>query len=216
MKNSKFRKDFLLYTGVSLVLILVIYLIIWQYVPEYTKKTYPRLAAVHDFSFLNQYGQPITNNDIKGKIVVVNFFFSTCQGICPKMNGNMQKIYNTFAEDSSIVILSHTVDPDTDTPGQLLKYAKNMGVKDSIHKIRWYFLTGPKTQLYRQARESFMLDDPNNNVGSVEDQFIHTQHFALVDRTGAVRRVYDGLINAEIEELIQDIRDLKNGTLKEN
>lgn len=216
MKKTRFSKDFKLYAGVSLALIIVIYLIIWYYVPEYTQKTYPRLSLVHKFSFRNQYNQIITQQNIQGKIVVANFFFSTCQGICPKMNHNMQKIYNTFATDSSIIILSHTVDPDTDNPQQLLNYAKQMGVNDSTHKLRWYFLTGPKTELYRQARESFMIDDPQNNVGKIEDQFIHTQFFALVDRTGAVRRVYDGLLMAQIDQLIQDIRDIQNGVLKEN
>lgn len=213
--KSKFKRDFRRYTIVFIILIVVIYVAIWYYVPEYTQKNYPRLSVVHDFSFRNQYNQIITQKNIRGKIAVVNFFFSTCQGICPKMNGNVQTIYQKFAQDSNVVILSHTVDPETDTPAQLLNYSKLMGVNDSTHKARWYFLTGTKTELYRQARESYTLDDPQNNVGSVEDQFIHTQLLALVDRTGAVRRVYDGLVLAQIDELVQDILDLEKGVLRE-
>lgn len=216
MKAKHFYRDLRLYSIVLVAAAACMVVYIWNTVPAYTKKALPRLSFVRDFRFINQDDKPITQENIAGKIVVVNFFFTTCQGICPKMNGNMKKVYDRLRMDPNIVILSHTVDPQTDSPDQLRKYANRLGVDNKNTAAKWYFLTGDKLALYRQARESYTLDDPNNNVGSIDDQFIHTQFFALVDKTGGVRKVFDGLIDEQIQELFADIDDLEHGRIRDN
>lgn len=161
------------------------------------KKKLPVLNDVKPFAFVSQSGDTVTNRDVEGKVQVVEYFFTTCKGICPKMNNNMKVIAARYAEESNFVILSHTVDPDTDSVARLKTYADSLGAKSS----QWIFLTGTKEKLYASARESYLLDDQNNNKGKIEEQFIHTQLFALVDKNGRVRGVYDGLQKEELARL---------------
>lgn len=161
------------------------------------KKKLPVLNDVKPFAFVSQSGDTITNRDVEGKVQVVEYFFTTCKGICPKMNNNMKVIAARYADESNFVILSHTVDPDTDSVARLKTYADSLGAKRS----QWIFLTGTKEKLYASARESYLLDDQNNNKGKIEEQFIHTQLFALVDKNGRVRGVYDGLQKEELARL---------------
>jgi protein SCO1/2 len=117
----------------------------------------------------------------------------------------MRKVYNEFKNEKNFMILSHTSDPDTDSVPQLKKYADSMGVSGS----NWVFLTGRKDSLYNMARISYIVDDPNNNVVDIKDQFLHTQWWALVDKDGNVRKkIYDGTKAAEVNEIIADIRKL--------
>jgi len=169
------------------------------------KTKLPTLSTVQPFSFTNQDGQPFTQQDMKGKVCVVNYFFTTCQGICPKMNHNMDDIYNTFKDEKDFMILSHTCMPEVDSVAQLKHYSDSIGVDDR----KWVFLTGRKDSLYYQARNSYLVDDNKNPVQSIDDQFIHTQFFALVDKDGNVRgEIFDGLQKKDLEKLKEDIRIL--------
>jgi protein SCO1/2 len=103
------------------------------------------------------------------------------------MNTNMRKIYEAYKDEPAFVILSHTCDPETDTVAQIKKYADSM----KVNTARWWFVTGPKDSLYMTARNSYLLDDPKNNLQNIEDQFLHTQYFALVDKNGQVRKIVD-------------------------
>lgn len=116
----------------------------------------------------------------------------------------MKIVADQFKGENDFLILSHTVDPETDNITKLKTYADSLGA-DTKH---WWFLTGSKDSLYKTARESYILDDPKNNATNIEEQFIHTQFFALVDKNGQVRGIYDGLKKAEVEKLITDIKDL--------
>ncbi|MGL6266537.1 MAG: SCO family protein, partial [Chitinophagaceae bacterium] len=131
-------------------------------------------------------------------------FFTTCKGICPKMNRNMKLVYEELKKEPDFIILSHTVDPETDSVARLKHYADSIGA--SIQN--WWFLTGTKESLYKSARESYLLDNQENSSKNIADQFIHTQFFALVDRNGQVRGIYDGLKQEEIQQLIVDTRIL--------
>jgi protein SCO1/2 len=135
---------------------------------------------------------------------VAEYFFTTCKGICPKMNTNMKELYAAFKDEPDFLILSHTVDPETDSVARMKHYA------DSLHadSKTWIFLTGRKDSLYRAARVSYLLDDPKNNDEDISRQFIHTQFFALVDKQGDVRKIIDGLKKDEIAELKTDIDNL--------
>jgi len=160
----------------------------------------PALNTVQSFSFTRQDGQQISEKDVKGKSYVAEFFFTTCKGICPKMNRNMVKVYQALGKEKDFLILSHTVDPDTDTLARMKHYADSLGADVK----NWWFLTGPKADLYKTARESYILDDPKNSSKNISEQFLHTQFFALVDKTGIVRGIYDGLKQDEIQQLISD------------
>jgi protein SCO1/2 len=128
------------------------------------------------------------------------------------MNTNMKEIFAAFKDEPDFMILSHTCDPERDTVARMKVYADSLGADTR----KWLFLTGRKDSLYNIARSAYLLDDPKNSLDKIEDQFIHTQFFALVDKDGKVRgQVYDGLKNAEIEQLKKDIRillDEKAGT----
>jgi protein SCO1/2 len=172
---------------------------------ENWKVQLPVLSFVQPFSFTNQDGQPFTDKDLQNKITVVEYFFTTCKGICPKLNTNMKDIYAIYKDQADFQIVSHTCNPGTDSVPVLKRYADSLGVNTKT----WVFLTGRKDSLYQMARGSYLLDDPKNNVEKIEDQFMHTQFFALIDRNGKVRgKIYDGLKALEIEQLKQDIAKL--------
>jgi len=168
----------------------------------------PVMSYVQDFQFTDQNGQLISDKNIKGKVYVAEYFFTTCTGICPKMNANMAKVYDKYKDDSNFAIISHTSMPETDSVPLLKEYESRMLGDKTDHAAKWYFVTGPKDSLYKMARQSYLLDDPNNNSENVEDNFIHTQFFALVDRQQRVRGIYDGLKKDEIAKLETDIHSL--------
>jgi len=165
----------------------------------------PILSYVQPFHFTSQDGNTFTDKELLNKITVVEYFFTTCKGICPKLNTNMKAIYAIYKNEPDFQIVSHTCNPGTDSVPVLKRYADSLGVNTKI----WVFLTGRKDSLYQMARGSYLLDDPKNNVEKIEDQFIHTQFFALIDRNGKVRgKIYDGLKTLEVEQLKQDIAKL--------
>ncbi len=168
----------------------------------------PVISYVDDFHFTDQNGQPITGSTVDGKVYVTEYFFTTCTGICPKMNANMAEVYQKFKDNPDFAIISHTSMPETDSVPLLKDYEEKMIGKEVNHPARWYFVTGNKDSLYKMARHSYNLDDPTNNVQSAEDEFIHTQFFALVDKEKRVRGIYDGLKKDDISSLEKDIRKL--------
>jgi protein SCO1 len=175
-------------------------------IPGFGKVALPVLSSVQPFSFADQEGRTVTQRDVAGRVYVAEYFFTTCKGMCPIMNANIKRVYLDFMKEPDFRILSHTVDPQTDSVSRMKRYADSMGADPS----RWMFLTGRKDSLYRMARNSYLLDDPKNNAENPEEQFIHTQFVALVDRQGRVRKIYDCLKEEEIVELEKDIRGLLN------
>lgn len=188
---------------------------------------------VQPFSFTNQNGKTITEKDADGKVYVAEFFFTTCRGICPKMNANMRRVFDTYKTDSNFMILSHTCMPETDSVPLLKLYEAKMlngklnrnadgsfkidydpitGNKESLVNPNWNFVTGDKAALYNMARHSYLIDNNKpDTTQNIADQFIHTQLFALVDKQTRVRGIYDGLKEVEMQKLLKDI----NGLLKE-
>ncbi len=169
------------------------------------KKKLSVISYVQPFRFTTQEGLPFTEKDMMGKVTVVEYFFTSCKGICPKMNNNMKLIYETFKNEPDFLILAHTCNPETDSIATLKKYSDSL----KINAQKWVMVTGRKDSLYRMARSVYLLDDPKNSVDKIEDQFIHTQFFALVDKAGKIRsQIYDGLKKAEVEKLKRDIQEL--------
>jgi protein SCO1/2 len=158
--------------------------------------------VVQPFAFINQDGNIVTNKDVQGKVFVAEYFFTTCRGACPVMNNNMRLVYDEFKDNDNFRILSHTCQPEVDSVPQLKKYADSMKVNTS----RWIFLTGRKDSLYNMARVSYTIDDPLNNLQSIKDQFLHSQFFALVDTSGRVKKVYDGMKETETKAMIKQIK----------
>lgn len=197
---AKSRK-ILFYIVFFSVLVIVFYFIITRLVPEFSKKRIEPISYIRPFSFTNQDGKTITEKNVSGKVFVAEYFFTTCKGICPKMNNYLKTVYERFKNEKDFLILSHTCDPEQDSVTQLKKYSDSLGVNTS----QWMFLTGRKDSLYNMARVSYTIDDPANNLKSIEDDFLHTQFWALVNKKGDVMKIYDGIKESEVKELINDI-----------
>lgn len=177
-----------------------------DFAPELVDTTLQHVKKYHtiaDFELVNQNGQIITEKDYDGKIYVADFFFTTCQTICPIMTDHMLEIQEQLKEDKEVLLLSHTVTPEIDTIAQLKRYALEKGVKDDT----WNLVTGDRKQIYDLARKSYLVvkDIPGiDNYG-----MIHTENFVLVDPKRRIRGLYDGTDPEEIERLLQDIDILK-------
>lgn len=155
--------------------------------------------TVKPFLFIDQYNENVTEETVRGKIYVTDFFFTTCQSICPIMSNQLERVYQKFHNNPDVLILSHTVAPEEDSVNVLMDYAKLHGVTDK----QWLFLTGDKKDLYAMARQSYLLNAEEGNGD--EDDFIHTQNFALVDKEKHLRGFYDGTDSIEVARLITDI-----------
>lgn len=166
-----------------------------QYVRKYHK--------VPDFKLVNQNGDTITQKDYEDKIYIADFFFTTCQGICPIMTDHMVKIQEEFKDDPEVLLLSHSVTPEIDSVAQLKKYAEEKGVIDE----KWNLVTGDKKQIYDLARKSYLVAKSQGNGGKYD--MVHTENFALVDKNKQVRGFYDGTNPEAIEQLVEDVKLLK-------
>lgn len=155
---------------------------------------------IPDFEFVDQDNEKVTLETVKNKIYVTEYFFTTCQSICPIMNSNLDRVYKEFKDKPDFLILSHTVDPETDSVPVLKDYANMHDVNDK----RWLFVTGSKPKLYELARKGYLLNAEEGNGG--EEDFIHTQNFALIDKEQHIRGFYDGTDSMEVDMLMQDIK----------
>jgi len=197
-------KKAFIYIGFFIVLVVCFWFFLFNGTDAWKAKL-PVLSYVKPFNFINQDNVAFTQRDMLGKVAVVEYFFTTCKGICPAMNANMKTIYEKYKDEPNFIILSHSCDPERDSVPRIKRYADSLGVNTR----KWVFLTGKKDSLYFQARNSYLLDDPKNSLEKIEDQFIHTQFFALVDKDGKVRgQIYDGLKKDELERLNDNIAAL--------
>jgi protein SCO1/2 len=159
--------------------------------------------TVKPFLFMNQYNEKVTEETVKGKIYVADFFFATCESICPKMSTQLITVQNAFSKDDSVLILSHTVNPMHDTVEVLKKYAERFGAT----KNKWHLLTGNKKEIYDMARYSYLVNALEDD-GSAEG-FLHSELFVLIDSKKRIRGFYDGTDNVAVAKLIADIKLLK-------
>jgi len=158
---------------------------------------------ISDFTLTNQNGETVTQSKYDNKIYVADFFFTTCQSICPIMTKNMKDIQDKLIKDSEVLLLSHTVFPEIDSVEVLKKYAVENQVIDS----KWDLVTGDKKEIYDLARKSY-LAAKDNIFGEYE--MIHTENFVLIDKKKQIRGFYDGTNKEEIDRLYKDIKILKN------
>lgn len=166
---------------------------------QYQKK-YHKIA---DFELTNQNGETITQDTYKDKIYVADFFFTTCQTICPIMTDHMFEIQKKILSDDEVMLLSHSVTPKIDSVAQLRKYATEKGVIDR----KWNLVTGDKKQIYELARKSYLAVKTDGNGD--EYDMIHTENFMLIDKKRQIRGFYDGTNPEDIDQLLKDIAILK-------
>jgi len=161
---------------------------------------------IASFNLTNQIGQVVNQNTTKNKIYIANFFFATCQSICPMMSNQLQEVQKAFLADDSVLILSHSVNPLHDTVAVLNNYADTYGAKTN----KWHLLTGNKKQIYDLAKTSYLVNAFEDD-GSPEG-FLHSELFLLIDEKSRIRGMYDGTNTAEVKKLIEDVKLLKQET----
>lgn len=155
--------------------------------------------TIPDFSFVNQNCEVVTEEKFKDKIYIADFFFTTCQGTCPIMTNSLTNVQKALSElEEEVLILSHTVDPETDSCSQLLKYGEEKGVDFK----NWTFVTGSKKSLYNQAAKYLVV--ASDQVDE-ELHFIHSDQLVLIDKRGRIRGMYSGVDEVAVEQLIEDL-----------
>jgi len=164
---------------------------------------YKKLHVVPSFALTDQNSHVVSEKTAIGKICIVNFFFTRCENICPRMMDNMKKAANAFATDTSVLIISHSVTPFYDNVAVLQKYARDKNITAN----NWHLVTGNKDQIYSLARKGYFAD--NVTGPAVNSQFLHTENFILVDRNRHIRGVYNGTIELEVDNLIRHIKMLE-------
>ena len=211
-----YKKFALFFLVLSIVIMTIIYSIlsvdkvlpIYQpanFEPKLVDSTIQHVKKYHtvaDFKLVNQNGDTITQKNYEDKIYIADFFFTTCQSICPIMTKNMVNIQNQLKDDNDVLLLSHTVTPEIDSVAQLKRYALKKGVNDA----KWNLVTGERKQIYDLARKSYLVveDDDLNDYG-----MIHTENFALIDKKKQIRGVYNGISKGGIDSLLVDLKTLK-------
>ena len=155
---------------------------------------------VRPFKLKNQFGKKVGLEDWGGKIIIADFFFTSCPSICPKLTRNMKKLQTAFKKTDSLVrFVSFTVDPVRDTVQALKAYGDKFGIDHDS----WFMLTGDRKELYDIALNEFKASIASN--GNIDTGFIHTDRFFLVDRDRVVRGWYNGLDSANLDKLIKDV-----------
>lgn len=155
---------------------------------------------IKSFVFTNQDSLPFGSDNLNGKIHIANFMFTSCTNICPIMTTNMTEVEKMFANNQNIQLVSFTVTPWIDNPDLLKRYKQEFTMNSS----NWNFLTGNKSDIYRLARKSYFAEE---EIGFTKDStdFLHTEHFLLVDKTMRIRGIYNGTLRLEMQQLIKDI-----------
>ena len=161
---------------------------------------------IASFNLTNQIGQVVNQNTTKNKIYIANFFFASCQSICPMMSNQLQEVQKAFLADDSVLILSHSVNPLHDTVAVLSNYGDTYGAKTN----KWHLLTGNKKQIYDLAKTSYLVNAFEDD-GSPEG-FLHSELFLLIDKKARIRGMYDGTNTSEVKKLIEDVKLLKQET----
>ncbi|MEO0897552.1 MAG: SCO family protein [Bacteroidota bacterium] len=161
--------------------------------------------SIPSFSFVNQDSNQVSEKDFDGKIYIADFFFSTCPDICPMMSAQMVRVYEAFEDNEKVAILSHSLDPEYDTPAVLKDYASKLGVQAP----KWNMVTGYSRRFISEFGQSNYLVTAKEDEGAPKG-ILHSGHFLLVDKDRKIRGLYDGTTEREVNMLIHDIKRLLN------
>lgn len=204
------------YGGLITVLVIVIlFPVVFYTYFEYRKQTegvhiktlpYLSLDSIPEFSFTSQTGLTITRDSLIGRITVADFFFSTCPGICPRMSRQMNDLQAYLKKNHNINaetrLISHTVNPTTDSIARLYDYSKLYDADSSM----WWFVTGDKEELYKLSKDFYKLPAIDMSEDStLAEPFVHSERFVLLDKEGFIRGYYDGTDSTEVHQLKYDL-----------
>lgn len=171
---------------------------LWLSKDEAKKK---ELHTIRDFAFVDQMGNTVTQSDYEGKVYVADFFFTSCPSICPKLTNNLKAVSDSFKGEDKVMLISYSVTPWIDSMPRLQAYAENY----EINPTQWHLVTGDKQEIYDLARKSYFAEEePGFDRDSSE--FLHTEHFVLIDQERHIRGLYNGTLALERERLIDDIK----------
>lgn len=157
---------------------------------------------IRDFNLTDQRGRRITLASVRGKVLLVDFFFTTCGTICPKMSEQMARVQDAYKDDTRLLLLSHSVTPEIDSVPVLAGYGQRYGADPD----RWLFLTGDRAQIYALARRSYFAATDEGDGGP--DDFVHTENLVLVDTLLRIRGFYDGTSVKDVDRAIEDVEAL--------
>ena len=205
MKKNKNQYGSWIFVGAIIVIPITVFSFVNWYQKQYHKLPvlFESNVRTASFALTNQHGKLVTNNDVESKIQVVDFFFTHCPSICPKMTSNLKMVQEAFYNDSSVLINSFSIDPERDSSERLAIYAEQFKIKVG----GWNLLTGSKKEIYRLARKGFYVTATDGDGGP--DDFIHSEKLVLVDSKGRIRGYYDGTDPSVIPVLIKDMIRLK-------
>lgn len=165
-----------------------------------------KITSAHqipNFHLLNQDAQPVSIAPFKGHILVTDFFFTRCEGICPKMTTQLTRVQEQFKNDNDVKILSFSVDPAHDNPHVLKQYAAMFNADST----KWTFITGSKDSIYHLAQKGFFLSAMEDQGRPLE--FIHSEKLVLVDKNGWIRGYYNGTDKDDVDRMITEIKVLQ-------
>ena len=218
IKSKKIRQQiklvFLLFVPIAMVSFTKWYLT--ERVP--LKENLPKLAIVKDepiptFSFINQYNKKVTNQTYDDMIYVVDFMFTTCPTICKQMTFKMAYLERELKKYDNVKFLSHTINPEYDTPEVLLEYANKYASDLGVDLSRWNFVTGNRDSIYNIAKSYLLVAE--KGINSDHGGFIHSGDFVLIDNKGRIRSgydtkgnpigAYDGTSAQSVKDLIVDV-----------
>ncbi len=155
---------------------------------------------IRPFKLQNQFGREVGLQDLEGRIVIADFFFTSCPSICPTLTRNMKKLQTAFKKTDSLVrFVSFTVDPERDSVARIKAYGDKFGIDHDT----WWLLTGDRKEIYDIALSEFKASIASN--GNIDTGFIHTENFFLLDKDKVVRGWYNGLDSTNLDKLIKDV-----------
>lgn len=179
-----------------------------DFTPVWMEPDDPEIKELHTippFRFTNQEGKIISDETMKGKIYVTNFFFTICPSVCPKMTKNLDRLQEAFMDDPDVLLLSHSVMPWVDSVSVLKTYAEENGIITD----KWHLVTGPKELIYNMGRQAYFVDEGFGKSVTSNSEFLHTENIILVDQNRHIRGVYNGTLPLEMARIIEDIGKLK-------
>lgn len=158
------------------------------------KRELDRLGPAPVILLKDQAGRDFDSRSLQNKVWVVNFFFASCEGVCPALNGRIASIYRNVGANPNVHFISISVDPEQDSPSALTEYAKRF----EADPARWSFLTGPSEKIREILESGFKLVAP-------EDKNLHTTRVTLVDQNGEIRGFYQGTEDSLSKMVSDDI-----------
>lgn len=175
-----------------------------EFTPKWEIKDAKSFHSIRNFTLTDQEGNSFTEKNLDGKICIVDFFFTSCPGICPKLATSMTGLQKEFLTDNEILLLSHSVTPEKDSVPVLKKYAAD----NNVSFKKWKLLTGSRSDIYNLGRKYYFVEE-DLGVDSDSTVFLHTENFVLIDKQRHIRGIYNGLDPNSMQSLIKDIKELK-------